>query len=132
MNNLICKAKDIETNTWVQGYYVSKVDPLYGFPYHYLLYQGHDKHNIPDSFLTWHKIDPDTVCRYTGLNDKHNNPIFENDVVMIDDGFDKFAGCVRWDQACAFYEIEYGTPLYFYEALEVIGNKFDNTNLMED
>lgn len=127
MNNHICKAKSLGTGEWVQGYYVQKTDPLLGFTYAYLVNQGHDEctKTLLSSFVTWYQIDPNTVCRYTGLNDKNSNPIFENDVVMIDEGFDKFTGCVRWDQECAFYEIEYGTPLYFYDVLEVIGNKFD-------
>ena len=127
MNIHICKAKSIGMNEWVQGYYVQKTDPMLGYTYTYIVTQGHDEWTKTQlsSFVTWYHIDPETVCRYIGLNDKHGNPIFENDIVMIDDGFDKFTGCVHWDQACAFYEIEYGTPLYFYEALEVVGNKFD-------
>lgn len=143
MNNLICKAQDIETNSWVQGYYVSKVDPLYGFPYHYLLYQGCDKHNIPDSFLTWHKINPDTVCRYTGLNDQHDEPIFEHDWVHTEFGrtcevvWFSSPSYVGWD-LIPVSDFDDPPPnkctLFSPENLEVIANRFDfdNTELMEE
>lgn len=158
MNNHICKAKDIETNTWVQGYYVSKVDPLYGFPYHYLLYQGHDKHNIPDSLLTWHKIYPDTLSRNIGHNDRHNTLIFENDIVefkLADEshkylvwwntesnmmtavpldgiafnGYDYYNHLnMRYEEFCLMLMDPYGD----YSDIKVIGNIFDNPELMEN
>lgn len=155
MNNHICKAKDIETNSWVQGYYVSKVDPLYGFPYHYLLYQGCDKHNIPDSFLTWHKIDPETLCRYTGVNDQHGNPIFEHDILKVCLGYNDWSDCneifidsIMFENgcfcfsnvfsydgynelSCVYNEITCGDGIDDCCIFEVVGNKFDNTNLME-
>ena len=137
MNNHICKAKSLGTGEWVQGYYVQKTDPILGIIYTYLVTQGHDEWTKTQlsSFVTWYQVDPDTVCRYTGLKDKNNNPIFENDIALIRDSFGAFEVCVHWDQACAIFEIVYGVlcePLYNCETLEIIGNIFDNPELMEN
>ena len=158
MNNHICKAKDIETNTWVQGYYVSKVDPLYGFPYHYLLYQGRDKNGIPDSFITWNKIYPDTLSRNIGHNANHGTPIFENDIVGFKLADESHKYLVWWNTesnmmtAVPLNEIAFNGYDYYnhlnmhyeefclmlmdpygdYSDIKVIGNIFDNPELMEN
>lgn len=135
MNNHICKAKTISTNEWVQGYYVAKTDPLLGCISHFILCQECDNPtNILSSFMTWYQVDPETLCRYTGVNDQNGNPIFEHDILcgtvyhMFDASTETFE--VHWLNEVGGWGLNYFEP----SDCVVIGNKFDadNTELMED
>lgn len=158
MNNYICKAKCPKTGKWIQGYYLSKTDLLYNITYHYLVYQQRDKNGILDSLMTWWPIDPDTLCRCTGWNDRHGTPIFENDIVefkLVDDSYKYliwwnkesnmmtavpldgmvFNGCdyynhlnMRYEEFCLMLMDPYGD----YSSIKVIGNIFDNAELIEN
>ena len=158
MNNYICKAKSLETGEWVHGYYVLKDDPLYGFKYHYILHQECGKNDILDSFPTWCRVDHETLCRHIGWNDMHDTPIFENDIVefkLVDESHKYlvwwntesnmmtavpldgivFNGCdyynhlnMRYEEFCLMLMDPYGD----YSDIKVIGNIFDNPELMEN
>ena len=157
MNNYICKAKDIKTDEWVSGYYVKKIDPLICCcNYHFILCQEYPNgSDVLNSMPTWHQVKPHTLCRYTGVNDQHGNPIFEHDIlkvclcysdwsdcneifidsIMFENGCFCFNNVFSSDGynelSCVYNEITCGDGIYDGCIFEVIGNKFDNTNLME-
>lgn len=160
MNNHICKAKSIGTGEWVQGYYVQKTDPLMGFTYTYLINQGHDEWTKThlSSFVTWYEVDPDTICRHIGWNDRHDTPIFENDIVEFTIADTSCKYLVWWNKesnmmtAVPFDGIRFNCYDYYshlnmryedfclmlcdpycnYRDIKVIGNLFDNPELMEN
>lgn len=112
--------------------------------------------NPPDCDPMWdkvvitHKVDPSTISQCTGLNDKNENLIWENDIVK----------CVDENNGIEFTAIiEFGNPNGLYSwgyqlqhikgdepnldillwvdmeeagaTCKVIGNKFDNPELLE-
>ena len=132
MNNHICKAKCINTGKWIRGYYLAKTDPLYNITYHYIVFQQRDKNGILDSLMTWWPINPDTVCRYTGVNDQNGSPIFEHDI-LCGTVYHMFDACTETFEVHWLNDVG-GWGLNYFEPNDcvIIGNKFDNTELMEE
>lgn len=150
MNNHICRAKSLDTGEWVYGYYVSKTDPLIGCAYHYILSQEYNSETgLLDGFMTWHKVDPDTVCRfvkYIKNNTDTYDKLFEHDIVFCPNNI--VGEIVWWDSnkytgwaVCEFGRLEerglvrFQEDMCFSERLaniKIVGNIFDNTELIEE
>ena len=127
-----CRAKRIDNGKWVYGY-VACLD-----------YMTNELFIICPEFVT-HRVDQNTICRYTCKEDKNGNPIFENDIIDASAewwdaagpaGYDSPIILVEWSNYhCGFdpfanYDCDCGVYIEAERCL-VIGNKFDNTELME-
>lgn len=127
MREILFKAKRLDNGKWVEGYYFAK--PILNY------------HCILEGENQW-QIDPDTLCQFTGLTDKDGNKIWENDIVDV-------SGCwwastditrhlVEWNETLTGFSpffVDYNSDccIYYYsEDSKVIGNKFDNFNLLEE
>lgn len=116
----VCPENKHLDGTWVEGYL-------------------EDENHINDGKCEF-LIDPETICQYTGLTDKNGKKIWENDILEghLDDKFqeDVTREKVIWHESgwkteepgCNDKEYldEFDT-----ENFEVVGNVFDNPELLE-
>lgn len=134
----LVKAKRTDNREWVVGGLVR-----YGFT-------GKEKYYIvPDyaSDLYAIEIDPNTICRCTGLKDENRKQIWENDILHNGNYF-----VVKWNEPCARFDIVLNNscniPIGKWEPIicdwktndfkeyrkavdyEIIGNIFDNPELL--
>lgn len=103
-------------------------------------------------FIFWSKshtvweyaeVDPETLCTYTDKNDENNQKIWEHDYIAFIDiystesGYSEYqcVGEVVWDEETASFQVTDRLSAESYEVLDectVIGNSFDNKDLLED
>lgn len=135
----LCRAKRIDNGEWAVGYIAR-----YG-------YTGKEKYYIIPSYasdLYSFLIDKNTICKCTGLKDKNGKLIWENDILHNGNYF-----VVKWNAPCARFDIVlnnlHNIPIGKWEPMicdwktndfeeyrkavdyEVIGNRFDNPELLE-
>ena len=82
------KAKRLDNGEWVQGY-------LFGiWEKRYILWGM--TNDIPNMI----EVDPSTICQCTGLRDKNDKLIWENDILHNGNYF-----VVKWNSPCARFDI---------------------------
>ena len=131
MREIIFRGKRIDNGEWIEEHYLRK-------EVHFIFQT--DKHN------TWRCVEivPETLCQFTGLCDKNVNRIWENDIVNYNG---KYAS-IKFGMYCSssgygnynlgFYvdfpeETLYRKELgYWHEKVEVVGNIFDNPELLQE
>ena len=137
MREILFKAKWEDNGKWVEGNYVKKYD-LSG-KRHLILYV--------DNYVRWKcvGIDPKTLCQFTGLYDKNDKRIWENDIVNTDSNvraqikFGLYSNSFStWKRNQGFYmdfmnKECYRPDLgYWAKKTVVIGNIFDNKELLQE
>lgn len=133
MREILFKAKRIEDDEWIEGYYQKKYDFL--GKRHLILHA--------DNYVKWEcvEIDPETLCQFTGLCDKNGNRIWENDILMahLDESYpeDVTYETVEWNVAGWVTREASSTDRQYLdkfdlEHYEVVGNIFDNPELLQE
>lgn len=125
---ILFKAKRIDNGEWVEGQHAYITNPLTedGKPIKHLICNGTNIFND--------LIDSDTLCQYTGLTDKNDKKIWENDIVELTDAEGYFT--CKWEEDAARFVMN-GDGLtvdfdnYWSYQTEVAGNIFDNPELLE-
>ena len=100
-------------------------------------------------------VDIETIGQYTGLKDKNGKEVYDGDILRGDeypfncDGVDNYFAEIVWaDNVCGFYRITHKKPNSTVRGIsngnweqldeediksfEVIGNIYDNKELMEE
>ena len=131
---ILFKARRKDNGEWVEGYYQKRFD-LDGSEQHFIFWSK--------SYTVWEyaEIDSDTICQYTELTDKNGQKIWENDIC---DRKEKHPEIVTYNKGDWQLDYSYALGkekhfcacnLGFYvcerECVEVIGNVFDNPELLE-
>jgi uncharacterized phage protein (TIGR01671 family) len=128
----LCKAKRKDNGEWVIGFYayINKKHYIYTGQ---LIRSG--LYDIAERF----EVDPSTICQCIGLKDKNSNLIWENDIVRtIYDGIEHIYQVI-WDKSELDFKATNGKEFYksnfeylpCCEEVEVIGNIFENKELLE-
>lgn len=125
------RAKRLDNGQWVQGFICKKKYKSNKF----YISCFHDKDDNEQFFA----IDPDTICQRTGLKDKNGKLIWENDIVKgkyYDNGKShRHIGQVKYIyEAYKVVGVKQYTGYHAHldGSYEVIGNIFDNPELLEE
>lgn len=130
---ILFKAKRLDNGKWVEGQYLLIKEKVY------IILEAEtscmDSENTDLYATQWHEVMPETLCRYIGLTDKNENKIWENDIVEVPGEYEYFK--IEWENDSARYVMN-GDSLvvdfdnYCSYEVEVIGNIFDNSELLEE
>lgn len=133
-NRYLFKAKRVDNGEWEIGSLIALPKGEYEI--------SNKCNNPPDCDPMWdkvvitHKVNPTTICQCTGLKDENGKLIWENDIVRAKVGTAK----VVWNKS--EWQIEWlkndlwRKDLFYWavedvQRIEVIGNIFDNKELLE-
>lgn len=138
------RARVLAADEWVHGSYVEIPNPYVtqkrqGF----ILLSETEPQDVSvgkllDTIQGFFRVDPDTVGQFTGLLDRDGKEIFEGDVVQTyyDDEIDKGdLGKIALNEKTGTIEVHSKRgqfPCHFYPFLEVIGNIYENSGLLEN
>lgn len=150
MRWILFRGKRVIDGKWVDGCYITDEQDLSTAYIGHIFGTDGGGTLIHDMDIVM--VDHETVCQYTGLTDKNGRKIFEGDIIskrvniyslggMKPTGERMLVGTVIWDESSTIYpggwsikaKDEHGndTVYAFDNMFEVIGNIFDNPELLE-
>ena len=122
VENIKFKAKRLDNNTWVEGYFYAECGNAY-------IIEDRQSESMLNRNEA-HLVDPLTVCQFTGLKDKDGKHIFENDILYDKDS--GIASAIKWKRHVCGYVYEKAGMFATVHVcashtslLKIIGNKFD-------
>lgn len=139
MREILLKGKRKDNGEWIEGSLITSINRAW------ISSEKTDSQrlrSISSTNAIWRSIEiiPDTICQFTGLTDKNGNKIWENDILMahLDESYpeDVTYITVKWNFA-GFVAYESGTDGEYLdefdlEHFEVVGNIFDNPELLQE
>lgn len=118
MREILFRGKWTGNGEWVEG------DLLHYESGEMAICKGFSKYGYEATEIVGrYKVIPETVGQYTGLTDKNGKKIFEGDIMRNAGNVVAFCGgnfCINGD-----------SPLSYWTETEVIGNIYDNPELMK-
>lgn len=136
MRDILFQGKRVDNGEWVEGHYSKKV--FENKEYSAISYCEVDGVCEQDTIYKHcnYEVIPETVSEYAGCEDIHGNKIFENHIVKrFAFGKEYYRKVIFQDGAFGTVMIqdgeEYFTPFATRCMCEVVGNVFDNPELLE-
>lgn len=137
-DRFLFKAKRVDNGEWVVGTLLHKSSSFSIECDEYYIFDGIETSSKDDMDL----VDSSTICQCTGLRDENGKLIYENDIASYSDLItrDKKIICIEWNKMQASFARKYRSPMglqylyldeYIASRMEVIGNIFDNPELLE-
>lgn len=118
VENIKFKAKRLDNNTWVEGYFYAECGNTY-------IIEDRQSESMLNRNEA-HQVAPSTVCQFTGLKDTNDVPIFEGNIIdfggegegVFKDGafnvkFGKYTECLL------------SSLVKSKESITVVGSEFD-------
>lgn len=135
------KAKRADNGEWVQGYYAKGLDVFTDCEEAHIIFEPNTMFYSSGETDGWYKVDPTTICQCTGLKDKNGNMIWENDICDRKEQYPEIVKYCNGDWTLDYSYVSNKKSganycnLGFYteerKCVEVIGNIFDNPELLE-
>lgn len=123
IENIKFKAKCLDNNTWVEGYFYAECGNAY-------IIENRQEESMLNRNITY-EVDPSTVCQFTGQTDSEGNELYEHDFIK---NYPFMPAEIVWSEELSGYYLKHtngkieGKSLGHYLSLgkfRVIGNKFD-------
>ncbi|MCC2125289.1 YopX family protein [Hominiventricola filiformis] len=152
MREILFRGKRIDNGEWVEGYYVKALD-MYDKEIHTIFDTATTFYSCGET-SGFELVDQETIGQYTGFTDKNGKKIWENDIISYQRDNDdcpfpnkdtkKRLGKVFYQGFRSTFAIGMGRngsrsindDLWKYvqngNRVEVIGNRFDNPELLEE
>ena len=141
-NRYLYRAKRCDTGEWVEGSLITGVFFRLGQDIPYILCPDKADYDCFEDFSEENgifEVDPSAICQCTGLKDKNGVLIWENDIVRIVYNGIEYIYKVIWDASELDFKATNGKENYesnfqyltCCEEIEIIGNSFDNPELLE-
>lgn len=139
MNRYLYKAKRLDNGEWVIGNLITNVFFRLGQSIPYILCPDKAEYDCFEDFTEENgifEVQPDTICQCTGLRDKNGKLIWENDIIKTKVGtakvvWDKSEWRIKWLKNDLWRKDLYYWAVEDIQRVEVIGNIFDNKELLE-
>lgn len=120
IENIKFKAKSIYNGEWVYGDLLHQSDGTH-------IYMGKSE----GGHILCPRVDPSTVCQFTGMKDSEGNEIWEGDIVErkiydLYKGFVKAKAVIEYSVGAFVAMVNIAPYPLWYRNIKVVGNKFDN------
>ena len=131
------KGKRIDNGEWITGYLLVKKKDFYICEKPYECMDEYSSLNGQSyGFGGFKFVDPSTICQCTGLKDKNGKLIWENEIIKCKFGiavavWDKSEWRIKWVKDNIWRKDLHYWVVEDNQRTEVIGNKFDNPELLE-
>ena len=138
---ILFRGKWKDNGEWVEGFLFEEKPPLQCFgstekSKYYILNSGFADWNMPRP-TTGIEVIPETIGQFTGLTDKNGVKIFEGDILRRGEGISFVVWCLdswRFNSwmpgSMDLYNSVDKTRGENYEVAEVVGNIYDNPELL--
>lgn len=119
IENIKFKAKSIYNGEWVYGDLLHQSDGT-----HIYMWKSEGGH------ILCPRVDPSTVCQFTGMKDSEGNEIWEGDIVEREiydlyKGFVKVKAVVEYSVGAFVAKVGIAPYSLCSQDIKVVGNKFD-------